>query len=498
VRSRHATREGKGLGRGVILLAVAVWLYNAPLWAAKNVILMIADGSGFGSWQATSMYEGKWDAVKRQSTQVYDGPGWVRYACTTYPLTLSKRPTGKTAQDAALVYQPSKAWDAQSAWGLTGRTFAGYKFLTGGATDSAAAATALAAGVKTYNNAINWSATNQPLAGKTIAEIAKRRGRAVGAITTVPWSHATPAALGGAHNVERDNYEEIANEMLAAPYLDVIMGTGNPDFDDEGRPAKKRPRYVGGAATWEQLKQGKHSSGWRLIQTKAEFESLAAAPPKDNKKILGVPQVYATLQQARGKYQKTDTPFSQPLNSNVPSLATMTKAAINVLAREPNGFYLVIEGGAVDWANHANQPARMIEEQIDFLQALRAVVDWVEAHGGWSQTLVICTADHETGLLWGTHSDAVPFDQILDRGKGKVPDLRYNSLSHTNSLVPLVARGAGCERFAERVRGVDAAAGEHWSFSGQYVDNTDVFQVMDAALTAEASPARASAAGAAR
>jgi alkaline phosphatase len=481
-------RRGNGLGRGVILLGVAVWLYAAPLWAAKNVILMIADGSGFNSWRATSMYEGKWDAAKQQSTQVYDGPGWVKYACTTYPLTLSKRPTGKTAQDPALVYQPSKAWDTASVLGLTGRTPAGYKFLMGGATDSAAAASALASGVKTYNNAINWSVTNQPLTGKTIAEIAKSRGKAVGAITTVQWSHATPAGLGGAHNPERDNYEAIANEMLAAPYLDVIMGTGNPDFDDEGRPAKKKAHYVGGAATWEQLKQGTHPGRWRLIQTKAEFESLAAAVPADTKKVLGVPQVHATSQQARGKYRKTDTPFSQPLNSTVPSLATMTKAAINTLAREPNGFYLIVEGGAVDWANHANQPARMIEEQIDFHQAVQAVVDWVEAHGGWSQTLVICTADHETGMLWGKHSDTAPFDRIVDRGKGQIPDLRYNSLSHTNSLVPLVARGAGCERFADRVKGVDPSAAEHWSISGQYVDNTDVFQVMDAALTAGANP----------
>jgi alkaline phosphatase len=482
----------------VILLGAAVWLYAAPLWAAKNVILMIVDGSGFGSWRATSMYEGKWDAAKQQSTQVYDGPGWVTYGCTTYPLTLSKRPTGKTEQDPAVVYQPSKAWDTASAWGLTGRTFAGYKFLTGGATDSAAAATALATGAKTYDNAINWSVTNQSLAGKTIAEIAKSRGRAVGAVTTVPWSHATPAALGGAHNAERNNYEAIANEMLNAAYLDVIMGTGNPDFDDQGRPAKKKPHYVGGAATWEQLKQGKHPGSWRLIQTKAEFESLAAAPPKDNKKILGVPQVYATLQQARGKYRKTDTPFSQPLNSTVPSLATMTKGAINALAREPNGFYLIIEGGAVDWANHARQPARMIEEQTDFHEAIRAVVDWVEAHGGWSQTLVICTADHETGLLWGKQSDTVPFDRIVDRGKGNVPDLRYNSLSHTNSMVPLVARGAGSERFAERVKGIDASAAERWSFSGQYVDSTDVFQVMDTALTAGANRAPAATSGTTR
>ncbi len=468
--------------RCVVSLSVAVWLAVSPAWAAKNVILMIADGSGFNSWQAASMYEGKWHAAKRQSTQVYDGPGWVKYACTTYPLSLSKRPTGKTEQDPALCYQEQKAWDTSTAAGTTGRSFAGYRYLKAGPTDSAAAATALATGVKTYNSAINWSATNQPLTGRTIAEIAKARGRAVGVISTVPWSHATPAGLGGAHNVERDDYRGIANEMLGASYLDVIIGAGNPDFDDNGRPAAKKADYVGGPATWEQLKQGKHSGRWRLIQSKAEFEALAAAAPPEAAKVLGVPQVYSTLQQARGKYLKDDAPFSQPLNANLPTLATMTKAALNVLAREPNGFYLMIEGGAVDWANHANQPARMIEEQIDFHQAVEAVADWVEAHSNWNETLVICTADHETGLLWGKRSDTIPFDPIVDRGKGRVPDLRYNSIGHSNSLVPLVARGAGCDQFAHLVRGVDATAAKHWSISGQYVDNTDVFKVMLSAL----------------
>ena len=97
-------------------------------------------------------------------------------------------------------------------------------------------------------------------------------------------------------------------------------------------------------------------------------------------------------------------PFAAPLNRNVPTLATMSKAAINCLDNNPKGFYLMIEGGAVDWANHANQPDRMIEEQIDFVEAVEAVVAWIESHGGWDETLLILTADHECGLLWGPNS----------------------------------------------------------------------------------------------
>ena len=190
---------------------------------------MIADGAGQNTWLAASMYQG------RVGKQVYDQPGWVRFSCSTYPLNLSHKPTGDAKQDRTLVYDPVKAWDAAPRGAKPG-DFAGYACLTATPTDSAAAATALATGRKTYNNAINWSNDNRPMRGLTIAEIAKAAGKSVGVITTVQWSDATPAGLGGAHNVNRSNHAEIANEMLDGGWLDVIMGAGNPDFDDDGRP----------------------------------------------------------------------------------------------------------------------------------------------------------------------------------------------------------------------------------------------------------------------
>ncbi len=195
-----------------LLVALACPAEHAWAKGAKHVILMIADGSGFNSYDAASMYEGKWDASAGKSTQVYDGRGWVKYACTTYPLNLSKTATGKMVQEARLVYQPAKAWASDALEGKV--PFAGYKFLLSGATDSAAAGTALATGMKTYDAAINWNNLDQPIAGKTLAEIAKKQGKAVGVVTTVQWTHATPACLGGADSAKRDAYEEIANEML--------------------------------------------------------------------------------------------------------------------------------------------------------------------------------------------------------------------------------------------------------------------------------------------
>jgi alkaline phosphatase len=463
----------------VIPLALTTVAGPSSALAAKNVILMIADGSGHNAWLATSLYQA------RLHQQVYDRPGWLRLSCCTYPLNLSHTPTGSLEQDSAIVYDPAKAWDATPK---TSGTFVGYAWLTTTPTDSAAAATALASGQKTYNNAINWSNDNRPMRGMTIAEIAKRAGKSTGVITTVQWSDATPAGLGGAHNVSRNNHAEIANEMLSGASLDVIMGGGNPDFDSDGRPlaaaARRDYQWVGGADTWRALKSGQRP--WKLIESKADFEALTGGPTPP--KVLGMPQAAKTLQAKRSRNLAATSasppqPFGDLAVRNVPPLALMTRAAIHCLNKNPRGFYLMIEGGAVDWANHANEPDRMIEEQIDYLKAVEAVVAWIEAHGGWNDTLLILTADHETGLVWGPDSAKVAFQPVADRGKGRLPGLSYNSHGHSNSLVPLYVRGPGSRQFTTLIQGQDSSAAAAWQYSGQYVENTAVFRVMQTEVT---------------
>jgi len=485
---------------GFRVLALAFIVVSCrSAWAAKNVIIMVADGSGCNTWLATSMYQGK------VGKQIYDGPDWRRYPATTYPLTTASSPTLKNEQVPSLIYDPAKYWDGTPVAGKSASdkpTFAGYAWAKGANTDSAAAASALATGIKTYKSAINWTDDNKSLAGRTIAELAKAQGKAVGVITTVEWSHATPACLGGAHHSGRNAYLELGSEMLNAPWLDVIMGAGHPHFDDDGKPSTAKPSdsqwaYVGGQKNWELLTAGKHPAGWKFIETKADFEALAQ-DPNPPKKVLGNAQAATTLQCNRTQ-PKTDAktsanatpvkalePFETPQNQNVPSLPTMTKGAIRCMEGNPNGFYLMIEGGAVDWANHHNEPAHMIEEQSDFVASVEAVAQWVESHGGWSETLLILTADHETGMIWGPQSDTVPFQPLADNGPGKLPGMRYNTTGHTNSLVPAYACGAGSQRFADLVRGADATAAKVWSVSGQYVDNTDIFTVMKDAVMAPA------------
>lgn len=455
----------------VILLFSAGAVGVAPAAGVKNVILMITDGGGFNCFEAASMFEGRWDARSQRSREVFDQPGWTHLACSTYPRNTSKTALGTNEQDPSLVYDPLKAWDPRE----------GYAWLIAGYTDSAAAATALSTGRKTYTSAINWSDKNRPLL-PTLGEAAKATGRAAGVITSVQWSHGTPAGLGIAHNVKRYNYVEIANEMLQRGVLDVIMGAGNPEFNPNGQPREANERdyrYVGGQDNWKAIEAARavpdgYYLGYRPVSTKAEFEALTSGPTPP--KVLGTAQVAATLQQSRRPLDAYDASKDAPLNSNVPSLATMTRAALNVLDENPNGFYLMIEGGAVDWANHGNQPTRMIQEQVDFHHAIEAVVQWVKRHGGWSETLLVITADHETGLIWGPNSDTTAFEPLEDRGPGVVPGMKYHSKSHTNSLVPLRVRGAGSQAFCR------LAVGRDDPVRGAYVTNTDVAAVLHEAL----------------
>ena len=474
------------LHRFVVTLVLIALACQPAAAEVKNVIVMVADGAGFNAWNATSMHQGK------LGRQVYDGPGWSQYAVSTFALTRSETPQGSGEQEADLVYDPARAWDRASGGGVQkGGTgdFAGYNWLKSTPTDSAAAASAMSTGKKTYDSAINWSDFDRPLS-PILAEFAKEHGKAVGVVTSVQWSHATPAAFGGAHSRDRDDYVTIANQMLSGDVLTVIMGAGSPDFDDHGQAGSEVPKYVGGAETWEQLKAGSHPGGWKLVQSKGEFEALVHG--RTPARVVGTAQVHRTLQQHRPKFDAADTPFSDPFLKNVPSLETMTKAALNVLDENPEGLFLMVEGGAVDWANHENQPARMIEEQSEFLKAVQAVVAWVETSSTWDETLLVLTADHETGMLWGPNSDTTAFEPIVDRGAGNLPGLRYNSRKHTNSLVPLFVRGRQSDRFARLVKGEDVKAKAVWGV-GRYVDNTDLFSVLTAAMIAKEEAATAAA-----
>jgi len=395
-----------------------------------------------------------------------------------------------------------------------------FNYAKSGATDSASAATAMYTGVKNFDNEVNHTPDAQSL--ETFFEKAAKAGKSIGAVSTVNWTHATPVAVFG-HNLKRSNYGEMAKEAIygsnpvannalydARNYnnnLKVVMGPGNPDYDNDAQE-RHAPNYglIGEAAHWTDLADG--INGWTLITAKEEFEALANGDTPE--KVFGMPQAFDTLQYNRaglGAPNDKSLPYAAPLNGGLPDLATMTRAALNVLDNNAKGFAIMIEGGAVDWGNHANLIGRMIEEQIDFNEAVEAVVDYLNNNtngNNWGNTLLIVTADHECGHLWGdgrlegsTFFDVngnglfdhgTDYAHVKDNGAGNLPDVWYHSGSHTNALVPFYAKGAYSERFEKCIVGKEPNLKAIYNldgWTGKYIDNTCVYQVMNEASLLE-------------
>jgi len=412
----------------------------------KYVIIMISDGWGYNQILATDYWNG--------TTAGYES--WeVAYAMTTYSHGGS--------------YDTSKAWSDFNYHKLD-------------YTDSAAASTAMSAGVKTYNGAIGVDSNRRPL--EHLIERAELLGMATGVITSVMWAHATPAGFV-AHDTSRSNYVQIASEMVYNSAVDVIMGAGHPLYGNDGESVSGSQidyRYVGGSTTWTDLVAGTAGGDadrdgiddpWTLIQTSEEFQNLTTGDTPN--RVLGTAQVRHTLQYSRSSAPPAndpESPYSVSLISTVPTLEEMTLAALNTLDNDPDGFFLMIEGGAVDWANHDKRLGRMIEEMDDFNKAFDSVVAWVEANSSWEEALVIVTGDHECGYLLGPSSGApATFNTIIDNGPSVMPGFEYYSNSHTNSLIPLFAKGIGSKRFKTYANNVDPVR-------GPYIDNINIADVI--------------------
>jgi alkaline phosphatase len=444
---------------------------------------MIADGSGANVIAATGMYTGK------LGKQVFDAPEWVKSWVSTYPLRTAENPIAGAeglAQDPDTVYDPAKNWDTVPVSSKRGRFadhFAGYAWTKRTAPDSANTMSAVVNGHKSYNNAINVDGNGNKLT--TFAELASRAGKAAGAVTTVEFDDATPAAGGGAHNVSRTNHGAIASEMLNTGVLSVIMGTGNPDYDNDGA-RRTIPNYDWiSASDWLALKDGKHGSGFKLIQDKAEFDALAKStnPPR---KLIGIAHSFNSTQANRaGAEPTTETPYSVPRRTDVPDLPIMTRGALNILDKNPNGLFLMIEGGAVDRAEHADDIGRMIEEKIEFDDTVAAIAAYLDANtngNNWSNTLVIVSADHDH-LLLGPDSETVPFQDLKDNGKGKVPGYKWQNNSHSNRLVPIFGRGPNANLIAGCATRTDAYTDKQGRRFGRgaYMDQTEIFSVLTGA-----------------
>ncbi len=284
-------------------------------------------------------------------------------------------------------------------------------------TDSSASATSMTTGAKTYNDALNVDATGAQLT--TIAHLAQEAGYSVGAVSSVPFCHATPGA-SYAHNVQRDDYQDIARDMFGLssishpnkplPGLDVVIGTGwgvdetidraqGENFVSGNRAISDADRAAinvnhGGKYVVAQRKTGV-KGGSALLNAAQE----AASSGHRLFGFYGTKAWHLPFRTANGDYRPPigRKPAEQYTSDDItenPTLAEMTKAALTVLANDPEGFWLMVESGDVDWANHDNNLDNSIGAVKSGDDAVKVITDWVETHGGWKDSVLIVTADH--------------------------------------------------------------------------------------------------------
>lgn len=288
-------------------------------------------------------------------------------------------------------------------------------------TDSSSAATSMTTGIKSINGTLNLDGNLKPL--ETIAQYVQRTQKfSAGVVTSVPISHATPAA-SYAINVSRDDYQDLSRDMLGLPSvsrrsnpypgLEVIIGCG---FGEETqKPDGHGQNFVPGNRYLvdEDLKQvdisanptGKYAVARRTSgRSGAEILSQAAQQAAEKKSRLlgffGAKNGHLPYQTANGDYQPV-VDMKEPVESysqadidENPTLAAMTESAIQVLETNNNGFWLMVEAGDVDWANHSNNIDSSVGAVFSGEAALKSVFDWIERKNAWKESLVIVTADH--------------------------------------------------------------------------------------------------------
>jgi len=428
------------LSIGLTLCTLCVGLAH-PEMGPKNVILMVGDGMGFSQVESASIYS-------------YGGPKGQAY-WDYQPMAMSTH-----SETTGQAYDPKKAWES-------------FDYHLQKPTDSAAAATTLSTGVKTTNYRVGMTTDEKPL--RHLVEDGEAMGKATGVLTTVYISHATPAAFT-IHTPSRKD-KGIAQKMIGETALDLLIGAGHPWYDDSGKK-KDKANYekVGGEEFWKSIEAGTVGADadgdgepdpWTL---RTDLTKLDKVPIKElPKRLLGILPVTTTLQYNRSGDEKAEA-YAVPMNTGLPDMATLVRGSLNFLNRDKDGFFLMAEGGAIDWAGHDNVQGRLVEEQRDFDQAIEAVAAWVETNSSWEETLLIITADHETGYLYGPGSKP-RWKALKSNGKGQTPSVQWHTGGHTNQLVPLFAKGNGAEKLMDHIKGEDPRR-------GPYVDNSDIPKVI--------------------
>lgn len=409
--------------------------------------------------------------------------------------------------------------------------------------DSANTATTLYTGVKTYNNGIGVDIYEKPL--ETILATANEQGKSTGLVSSVPIDHATPGAA--AANVNRRNrydgnfpdLDNILQQELRIYQPTVLMGGGHPLA--AGTKASALPPGVEpptsnefiSKSTYEEL--SKNPTNNRYDYTFVErgpnaaqnlTNTAATLNPDAGDRLLGLYGARGQngnipVSSANGDYSttgldnfsvfttkgqnpdlvrpllpgETDAQFiTKEINEN-PTLVDMTKAALSVLEKDKDGFWLMVEGGDVDWSMHDNNVDNLIGTMFDFDKAVQSTIEWINNNGGFEENLLIVTADHDHYFTLNEN-----FPQLLrEKGAQALTDIddpaqaghffgskagiKYGWGDHSNRPVPVYYQGAGSERLTNLVsKGYNAYGYDIPGIPGM-VDQSHIYQAMFAAVT---------------
>lgn len=307
---------------------------------AKNIIFMVSDGMSAGTLNMANLLVQRRDGRHSHWLQLY-----------------GQQPVSRALMDTA------------SANSMV--------------TDSAAGSSSWGGGVRVNNGSLNVNADgthNTPILQKF-----KAAGKAVGCVTTVPITHATPAGFCISNN-KRGEQAEIAEQYLSLRF-DVMLGGGLEYFTREKRTDQQ-----------DLLERYRHQGYEVALDRSSLFKAKGSTP------LLGV--FYED-----GLPYAMDRQQDSLLAARIPTLAEMTFQAISILAKNKKGFVLQVEGGKVDWAAHANDIGALLYEQLDFDDAIRIALDFAQADGN---TMVVLTTDHgnaNPGLFYGGDANR-NFDRI--------------------------------------------------------------------------------------
>ena len=435
----------------------------------KNIIFMVSDGCGISPIKAAEYYTGKKASFEDFPVQLWN--------CTH-------------ASAGSSTIERLKVWDntyeSRLAW--IGKD---YFWKRKNATCSGASGTAMATGQKTYYYCLGVDLEKNSL--KSIARYAKELGKSSGVATNSPYYDATPGSFF-TNNVSRQNYGELSRQAVIESNADVIIGCAHPEFNFDAQPVEE-PDYtnVGGKEILDGLRAGAteyavaSNSGWTTVQdidndgtpdpwtfvedSASLVKYLKGETPK---RLFGIMPVDGSMQFYRTGTNVNEVHYDD-WNKEMPSMWQIGMTAINCLSKNENGFFVMIENDMVDLGGHKNRVGRQIEEEIEFIKTVDSVIAWVEKNSSWDETLLIVTADHETGFIadptFGEDSILLNHWQIIDNGVGNIPGLKYYSLDHTNQLVPLYAKGAGSELLNSYA--------DEWDFvRGKYLQNSEIGQTM--------------------